>query len=109
MRQILSTDVLLGEGMMMKHIAMTVLCLALTSCVGKEPTVADAIDTLVTKLNASHGMWINGIYPIIELPHGPTQHRAGRAIFRSTRSVRLGDEDIPFQGGEKQAMVDTVL
>jgi hypothetical protein len=52
----------------MKHIAMTVLCLALASCVGTKPTVADPIDTLVTNLNASHGLWINGMYPIIELP-----------------------------------------
>jgi len=56
----------LGEDM--KNIAITLLCCALVSCTGTKVTVADPIDALVKKLNASNGFWINGLYPNINFP-----------------------------------------
>ena len=52
----------------MKTFSITLLCLILVSCAGVKPTVSDPIDKLVTKLNASNGLWVNGVFPIIELP-----------------------------------------
>jgi len=68
----------------MKHIAITMLCLALTSCVGAKPTIADPIDELVTKLNASHGLWINGVYPIIDLPSDAKAEQVLAAAVKMT-------------------------
>ena len=52
----------------MNKIVITLFCLALISCASPQATVPDPIDALVEELNASHGLWINGLYPIIELP-----------------------------------------
>ena len=39
---------------------------------GQSGKVDDPINTLVAKLNATKGMWINGLYPKIELPSDST-------------------------------------
>ena len=52
----------------MKNMAVTLLCLTLASCYGTRAAVSDPIDSLVQRLNATHGMWINGLYPDINLP-----------------------------------------
>jgi len=53
----------------MKNLPVIFLCLTLASCAGIKPKVADPIDTLVDRLNSeTFGLWVNGTYPIIELP-----------------------------------------
>ncbi|MBN2714028.1 MAG: hypothetical protein JXR97_16535 [Planctomycetes bacterium] len=52
----------------MKSIAAILLCLVLASCAVTNPTASDPIDKLVTSLNASNGMWINGLALNIDLP-----------------------------------------
>lgn len=52
----------------MKQIVISLLCLVLTSCATTPPASPDPIDELAARLNASNGMWINGCYPIINLP-----------------------------------------
>lgn len=52
----------------MKRIGIVLLCLALASCSGTKTIVPNPIDTLVQRLNATGGMWINGEYPDISLP-----------------------------------------
>ena len=56
----------------MKRIAITMLCMTLACCAETKSRLADPIDSLVARLNASRGMWINGLYPIIELPADAT-------------------------------------
>ncbi len=45
---------------------------------------ADPIDNLVTNLSSSHGMWINGIAPIIELPETATTEQVVERVFKMT-------------------------
>jgi len=68
----------------MKYIVIMTLCLALASCAGTKASVADPIDTLVAKLNATHGFWINGISPIIELPPDATSDQVLAAAIKMT-------------------------
>lgn len=74
--------VLLGENM--KKIAVSLLCLALTSCAGTRATVSDPIDSLVQRLNATRGMWINGTFPIIDLPPDATTDQVLAAAVKMT-------------------------
>ena len=60
------------------------LCLTLTSCAGTKTTVADPIDALVARLNATQGLWINGIFPIIELPADATADEVLAAAVKMT-------------------------
>ena len=52
----------------MKNISIIAICLTLASCAATKPITSDPIDDLVTQYNASYGLWINGTYPIIDLP-----------------------------------------
>ena len=52
----------------MKNLPIMLLCLSLASCTVTKPTTSDPIDRLVMQYNASYGLWINGTYPIIDLP-----------------------------------------
>ena len=52
----------------MNRMAIPLFCLVLVACTAAPPATPDPIDALVRELNASHGLWINGLYPIIELP-----------------------------------------
>jgi hypothetical protein len=52
----------------MKNISIIAICLTLASCTATKPNASDPIDDLVTQYNASYGLWINGTYPIIDLP-----------------------------------------
>ena len=61
-----------------------ILCLTLVSCAGMPSSASDPIDALVTKLNSSNGLWINGIYPIIELPSDATPDQVLTAAVKMT-------------------------
>ncbi len=52
----------------MKNTPITLLFLILASFVGAKTAIADPIDNLVKKVNASYGEWLNGIVPRISLP-----------------------------------------
>ena len=52
----------------MKTVFVILMCVALTSCAATPPVGPDPIEQLAARLNASNGLWINGRYPIIELP-----------------------------------------
>jgi len=69
----------------MKHLP-TLLCATMifASCVGPKVATPDAIDALVTKINATQWMWINGIYPIIELPSDSTPDQVLTAAVKVT-------------------------
>jgi hypothetical protein len=52
----------------MKCRLIILLCVVLASCAGNNIATPDPIDKLVGTLNASNGLWINGVFPIITLP-----------------------------------------
>jgi hypothetical protein len=87
----------------MKRMAIiTLLCLILASCREDHP-----IDALVASLNESHGLWINGVYPDIDLPpdatpdeviaqaikkHGFDQGHIKTYTIQEIRQVQIGTE-----------------
>jgi len=52
----------------MKTMLVVLVCAALTSCAAAPSVGTDPIDELAARLNARSGLWINGCFPIIELP-----------------------------------------
>lgn len=55
------------------------------SVTNKEPAVyEDAIDQLVTKLSATHGLWINGVSPILALPASASVEQVLVRVFEMT-------------------------
>jgi hypothetical protein len=42
--------------------------MGMAACTATKSASSDPIDQLVAQYNSSHGLWINGTYPIIELP-----------------------------------------
>jgi hypothetical protein len=68
----------------MKHAKMVVLCLTLASCVGVRATHNDPISALARNLNASNGLWVNGLSPDISLPPDATpEHVVAQAVSKS--------------------------
>jgi hypothetical protein len=56
----------------MKPVGIMLLCLTLSSCAQIRSSHSDPIDALAQELNASNGLWINGLYPDISLPPDAT-------------------------------------
>jgi len=57
----------------MKHLSLLLgATLVLASCAGPKVAATDPIDTLVARLNASMGLWVNGIWQGVGLPADAT-------------------------------------
>ena len=66
----------------------------------------DSIETLVARLSSSHGLWVNGLYPTLDLPATASTEQVVARVFQmtgfdkghvsshrilETRLVRIGD------------------
>ena len=45
------------------------------------PAAADEIDDVVAKLSATHGLWVNGLYPTLDLPRTATAEQVLTRMF----------------------------
>ena len=78
-----------------------------TTATPKRQTVQpDSIEALVARLSSSHGLWVNGVFPTLDLPAAASTEQVVARVFQmtgfdkghvsshrilETRQVRIGD------------------
>jgi hypothetical protein len=50
---------------------------------------ADPIDNLVTQLSATHGMWVNGLFPTLKLPPEASDEELLAGLARYIKNPRI--------------------
>ncbi len=64
----------------MRLVFLSLVELLLSGCA----STSDPVDRLVTRLSASHGLWLNGVSPILELPATASTEQVVSRVFQMT-------------------------